>query len=134
MTAPLATDLETVSGNGSIPDRAKGCAQDSTSGAGNTEAGSPRVAARDTIGPQIVYDLDNLRHMLGIRCGTHKRDYGYRNYFNSTEAGPDHESMLRLLGMGLVRSGLRCYWHATEAGCKAVGLDEKQTRRALNDD
>lgn len=83
---------------------------------------------------QIVYDMNNLRHMLGIRQGTHKRDYGYRNYFNSTESGPDHESMLRLQAMGLVRAGRRTYWHATEAGCKAVGLDEKQTRRALNGD
>lgn len=83
---------------------------------------------------QIVYDMECLRHMLGIRQGTHKRDYGYRNYFNSTEAGKDFESMQRLVAMGLVRPGHRTYWHATEAGCKAVGLNEKQTRRALNGD
>lgn len=81
-----------------------------------------------------VYDMDNLRHMVGIRSGTHKRDYGYRNYFNSTETGPDHESMVRLESQGLVIRGRPCYWHATEAGCKAVGLNDKQTKRALNDD
>ncbi len=81
---------------------------------------------------QIVYDMDNLRHMLGVRHGTRKRDYGYRNYFNSTEAGADFESMLRLESQGLVIRGRRCYWHATEAGCRAIGLDARQIKRALN--
>jgi hypothetical protein len=46
-----------ASGNGSIPDRAKGCAQETTSTAGKAEAGSPQVAARGsshTPGPWYV--------------------------------------------------------------------------------
>ncbi len=82
--------------------------------------------------PTIVYDMDNLRHMLGIRDGTHKRDYGYRNYYNTSDGGPDVESMKRLQALGLTLPGRPNYWHATEAGCKAVGLNEKQIRRAIN--
>ena len=88
----------------------------------------------DELAKQVVYDLDNLRHMLGIRQSTPRKDFGFRNYFNSTESGPDYESMLRLERQGLVIRGRRCYWHATRAGCLAVGLNEKQIKRALNDE
>jgi hypothetical protein len=88
----------------------------------------------DELAKQFVYDMGCLRHMLGIRSGTHKRDYGYRNYFCASDGGPDVSSMKRLEALGLVRAGHRPYWHATEAGCKAVGLNEKQTRRAINGD
>lgn len=88
----------------------------------------------DELAKQVVYDMACLRHMVGIREGTPRRDHGYRNYFNSSESGPDYESMLRLESQGLVIRGRRCYWHATKAGCLAVGLNEKQIKRALNDE
>lgn len=82
----------------------------------------------------IVNDIDNLRHMVGAKPNIHKRDWGFRNYYNSSDTGPDVDSMKRLQAMGLVIPGQRNYWHATEAGCKVAGLDAKQTRRALNDE
>ena len=84
----------------------------------------------------IVADLENLRHMLGIASNTKPRDYGYRNYFNTSADTPDGKSMQRLVDLGLVVRNQRNgdYWHATEAGCKAVGLNDKQTRKALNDE
>lgn len=83
---------------------------------------------------ELLYDLDNLRHMLGIKQSRGRRDWGFRNYFNSTESGPDYESMKRLETMGFVVQGRRCYWHATEAGCKAVGMNDKEIKRALHDE
>lgn len=88
----------------------------------------------DELAKQVVYDMGCLRHMLGIRESTPKKDYGFRNYFNSSEVGPDYEAMLRLESQGLVTRGRRFYWHATEAGCKAVGLNDKQTKRAIHGD
>jgi hypothetical protein len=41
--------MSNASGNGSIPDRAKGCAQESIGDAEKAEAGSPRVAARGAL-------------------------------------------------------------------------------------
>lgn len=88
----------------------------------------------DELAKQFVYDMDCLRHMLGIRQSTPKKDWGFRNYFNSSPQGYDFDSMKRLEANGLVRPGRRDYWHATEAGCRAVGLNEKQIKRALNDE
>ena len=82
----------------------------------------------------IVGDIDNLRHMLGIASNIHKRDWGYRNYYNTSDGGPDCDSMKRLQELSLVRPGRHNYWHATEQGCAVAGLDRKQTQRALNDE
>jgi hypothetical protein len=70
-----------------------------------------------------VYDLDNLRHMLGV---SQKHPKGYRNYF--VAGGDDVRSMERLREAGFVvlnenyrLSSLPCY-HATLEGARAVGL------------
>lgn len=81
-------------------------------------------------------DIDNLRHMLGATSHTPKRDWGYRNHFAAGIA--DTPSMERLVAAGLVvREGRlgssQHYYYATEAGCKAAGLNRAQTKRALED-
>lgn len=82
-------------------------------------------------------DVDNLRHMLGATRDSYKRDWGYRNHFCANKSGPDYESMIRLEAAGMVTRGRAqtssIFFHCTEAGCKAAGLNEKQTRRALYD-
>jgi hypothetical protein len=80
----------------------------------------------------LLEDLDNLRHMLGAKGRV--RDYGYRNYYNTSDAGPDVESMKRLQELGFVEPGRPNYWHATKAGCKAIGFNAKQIRNALHDE
>jgi hypothetical protein len=81
-------------------------------------------------------DLRKLRHMLG--ADTDKRSqWGYRNYY-ATSGGPAMDALERMQTLGLVqiysiRDEMK-YYRATEAGCKAAGLNAKQIKRALNDD
>lgn len=82
-------------------------------------------------------DLDSLRHMLGIKQNTPPENWGYRNYFAA--GGTDQvESMERLVAVGFVRcggkSGELMYYHATEEGCRAVGMTGEQTLKALESD
>ena len=78
-------------------------------------------------------DRDNLRHMLGIGSHIKKRQWGYRNHF--APAGVDLQSMERLESAGLVRKGRPYedthYYHATEAGCVAAGLNPAQIKKAM---
>jgi hypothetical protein len=83
-------------------------------------------------------DLDVLQHMLGV-SGNPKRQWGYRNHF-CCEIGGKHEKQFAALeARGLARrghminQGRDVYFHATEAGCRAAGLNKKQTARALED-
>lgn len=76
-------------------------------------------------------DLSILRHMLGVASNVPKKDIGYRNYFNSCPGHGDLPSLERLEANGLVRRGRPDYWHATEAGCKAIGLTDKQIKKAF---
>ena len=84
---------------------------------------------------EVVEDMDNLRHMLGARSTDKKRDWCYRNYYC---ANVGDESMERLAQQGLVIKGAegrdQVYWHATEAGCKAIGLTDKQIKKAFKRD
>lgn len=75
-----------------------------------------------------------LRHMLGME-GEPRRAWGCRN---SYAAGRGDYSLARLRGMeqaGLIRQGSmtehRIFFHATEAGCRAVGLNTQERERAL---
>lgn len=78
-------------------------------------------------------DMNNLRHMLGTGSHIKKRQWGYRNHF--APAGEDIGSMERLEIVGLVQKGHSYndthYYHATEAGCAAAGLNRAQTRKAI---
>lgn len=84
-----------------------------------------------SIGEAIAKDMDILRHMLGVGSHIPKRQWCYRNYFNAEAGHSDMPSLLRLEKHGLVVGGREGYWHATEAGMKAIGLDAKQIKRAM---
>lgn len=94
-----------------------------------------RQVTADVRARQVVEDMDNLRHMLGARSTDSKRDWGYRNYYC---ANVGDESMARLAEQGLVIRGNaspeQAYWHATEAGCKAIGLTDRQIKKAFKRD
>lgn len=69
------------------------------------------------------YDMENLRHMLGV---SEKHPRGYRNYF--VAGGEDVASMERLRAHGLVvkndsygLSADACY-HATPEAARFLGL------------
>lgn len=80
------------------------------------------------------YDLNCLRHTVGASSHVPKRDHGYRNHF---AAGSDEQrkSMERLIGAGYAKrgaeSGELIFYHATEAGCTAIGMSKAATKRAL---
>lgn len=78
-------------------------------------------------------DRAKLRHMLGADTDKHSQ-WGYRNYY-ATSGGPAMAALERMQTLGLVTlyriDGNMKYYAATEAGCKAVGLTEKQIKRAL---
>ena len=85
-------------------------------------------------------DLENLRHMLGAEPGRYpKSRWGFRNRFVLDAIGTDCvdlRSMRRLEAHGYVQrgSGLAnnlIYYHATEAGCEAIGLTKAQIKRAM---
>lgn len=80
-------------------------------------------------------DLGNLRHMLGIGQHIPKRQWGFRNYYASSVS--DMPSMMRLEAAGFIRRGQpyedAYYFHATESGCRAAGLNAKQLQKALGD-
>jgi hypothetical protein len=79
-------------------------------------------------------DLKKLRHMLGV---THeRRSWGFRNYY-ATSGGEAMDSLERLTRLGYVAKGGSSdsmhYYHATENGCIAAGLNAKQIKRAMED-
>lgn len=75
-------------------------------------------------------DLDNLRHMLGVRKDKPRARWGYRNHFCAGVG--DIPSMERLYAHGLVfRKGAYpsisahgVFYAATVEGMRAAGLDE----------
>lgn len=79
-------------------------------------------------------DLKMLRHMVGMDAL--QRYWGYRNYY-ATSGGSAMVALDRLVTLGFVvkghSSGDMHYYHATENGCIAAGLNAKQTKRALED-
>ncbi len=81
------------------------------------------------------YDLYNLRHMLGMNW-TPKKDHGYRNRFTAAP-GEQLESLRKLEALGMVietsKGDKLVSFSATEAGCKAAGLDEMGIKRAMGD-
>jgi hypothetical protein len=82
-------------------------------------------------------DMDKLRHMLGAIPGRYpKNKWGWRNYYCAGSA--DNEHMQRLVAAGYTTQGHTqnngsTYFHATEAGCKAAGLDRAGIKRAFED-
>ena len=77
------------------------------------------------------YDLDLIRSAVGARPWVEPSNWGYRNRYSSPTEGPAKEGCERLVAEGLMsRSGDNMY-HATEAGCDAIGLTAEQKRRAF---
>lgn len=80
-------------------------------------------------------DLANLRHMVGAATNTPKKQWGYRNHYAS--GSKDNPSMERLVAVGYAIMGKPYqngfYYHATEKGCKAIGLSKAAIKRALDD-
>lgn len=82
---------------------------------------------------------ENLVHMLGVGNHINKKLHGYRNRFcvNTAEHNEDYQSMVGMMEAGLVvpgekiNGGATQFFHATKAGCKAIGLSEAVTKRAL---
>lgn len=76
-------------------------------------------------------DMDNLRHMLGAEERYKKRDWGFRNRYNSHEGD---ESMERLIANYLVvrgetiNDGKSVMYYATFAGCLRAGLSPKKAQ------
>ena len=83
--------------------------------------------------------LDNLRHMLGATSGTPKKSHGYRNHFCVDVGYRDHATMQAMEAAGLVQAGRVMnegrgrYYHATVAGCQAIGLSKAAIKRAFED-
>lgn len=78
-----------------------------------------------------------LRHMLGAEEGWHpKRHWGYRNFWCASIGGKDYADLMEMAGKGLVIKGhsgeKTVYFHATEAGCKLIGLTQAQIARAMD--
>lgn len=83
-------------------------------------------------------DLHRLRHMLGATEDKPKSKWGYRNHYVAGGGGEAVKSMERLIAAGYVVQGRRsgttsCFYHATEAGCKALGFSKAAIARALED-
>jgi len=80
-------------------------------------------------------DYTKLKHMLGVSTHTPKSQWGYRNRYCAPNTGQDFLSMQRLLLAGFVERGSvgekNTFFHATIEGCKAIGLNEKQIKNAM---
>jgi hypothetical protein len=82
----------------------------------------------------LLQDLENLRHMLGVRNDVPRKRWCYRNYFNSNPGCDHYASMQRLVAAGLAVEYRPDYFSATLHGCMAIGLTAKETNKALNGD
>lgn len=77
--------------------------------------------------------------MLGIRAGVKRAHWGYRNFYCANILSNQHDELCEMAAIGLVvpgafiSGGAYQYFHATRAGCEAVGLNESATRKALHD-
>lgn len=75
--------------------------------------------------------------MLGAGTDKKKKSHGYRNYFCATIGGEYEKDMEEMLALGLVSKGHTInqgrdrYYHATLAGCQAIGLHKAAIKRAF---
>jgi hypothetical protein len=82
----------------------------------------------------LIEDLENLRHMLGVRSDKARKHWCYRNHFNSNPGCDHYASMQRLVARGFAVEHRKDYFSATLHGCMAIGLTAKETHKALNGD
>lgn len=85
--------------------------------------------------PKVLLDEDEsrLRHALHATVYDAPETWGARNHYVAGEE--DHDSMMRLLLSGFVVQGRDLgdgviLYHATRAGCAALGFTSEQTDRA----
>jgi len=78
-------------------------------------------------------DFKRLVHMVGGLAP--KKDWGYRNFYAARKDGSEVAEFRQLVSEGLVtegrESGNIIFFHATEAGCRVVGLTDEQIKKAL---
>jgi hypothetical protein len=78
-------------------------------------------------------DLDILRHMLGATPHHAQVRWGFRNEYLVNHR--DAAALARLVAAGFARAGRQLlqlkYYHATDLGCRTVGLTAVRARVAL---
>lgn len=72
--------------------------------------------------------INLLRKMTGSDNKLPRSQWGYRNYY--TPKGDETEVMERLEESGFVKRDSSIFY-ATKNGCRVIGLNDKQTKRAL---
>jgi hypothetical protein len=81
---------------------------------------------------------ETLRHTLGAEKHIPKSQHGYRNYYCDSVGTMHHQMLLAMVDAGLmtagskINSGANQYFHATLAGCEAIGLDKSAIDRAFS--
>jgi hypothetical protein len=79
-------------------------------------------------------DLDILRHMLGVTPHHPQVRWGFRNEYLVNRR--DAAALARLVAAGFARAGQPLlqlqYFHATDVGCRLVGLSAKRAAVALS--
>jgi hypothetical protein len=78
---------------------------------------------------------DILRHTVGAEPHTPRAQRGYRNHYCISIGSNDHQALLAMVEAGLMTAGELVsngtqYFHATKAGCEAIGLDKSAIDRA----
>jgi hypothetical protein len=79
----------------------------------------------------LLSQMGILRHMLGMASNVPMKQWGYRNYFNSADSGPDLEDLRALEAQGLVEQYRPNYWCATESAMALVALPLKAQKKLL---
>jgi len=80
-----------------------------------------------------------LRHALGAEPGRYpKKQWGFRNHYAIGKTPcSDLDDLIALEKAGLVYRGIETetliFFHATEAGCLAVGMGKQQIKNALGE-
>lgn len=80
---------------------------------------------------------DLLRHMLGAGEHYRKSSHGFRNRFCAEIGSDDHNAMLAMARIGLVKAVCKInndrdeLFAATLKGCLAIGLHKAAIKRAL---
>ena len=83
--------------------------------------------------------LDLLRHMLGAGPHYRKSSHGFRNRFCAEVGSDNHNAMLAMARIGLVKAVCKInndrdeYFAATREGCLAIGLHKAAIKRALGE-
>jgi len=89
----------------------------------------------------VISDVQRriLEHMLGCGSDIGQKNRGYRNHYFVNLAGQEISEFNEMFAKGLLTRGRMSndkkfqYYHATRAGCKAIGMTPSEIIRALSD-